>query len=88
MSIQRRLLSISDAKECGQDMCTVTDTSSYIHSLRQHQVIKDVGEVLRPFKLLHKSEALQDIWDVPAMMDKDVCGGSLCRRYVVTQMVP
>ena len=49
--IQRRLINTSDAKECGQDMCTVTDTSSYIHSLR-HRVIKDVGEVL-PIKLLH-----------------------------------
>ena len=42
--INIRLLNISDAKECGEDMCTVTDTSSYIHSLRQHRV-KDVGDV-------------------------------------------
>ena len=31
-----------DAKECGQDMCAVTDTSSYIDSLI-HRVAKDVG---------------------------------------------
>ena len=66
--MQRRLLNTSDAKECGQDMCAVTDTSSYIHSLR-HRVAKDVGEVL-PIKLLHKTEAFQDKCDVPAMMDK------------------
>ena len=64
--MQRRLLSASDAKECGQDMCAVTDASSYIHSLR-HRVAKDVGVVL-PIKLLHKTEAFQDTWDVPAMM--------------------
>ena len=43
--IKSRLLNISDAKECWQDMCTFIDISSYIHSLRQHRVIKDVGEV-------------------------------------------
>ena len=74
--MQRRLLNTSDAKECGQDMCAVTDTSSYIHSLR-HRVVKDVGEVL-PIKLLHKTEAFQDKWDVPAMMDEEECGGSSC----------
>ena len=42
--MQRRFLNTTDAKECGQDMYTVTDTSSYIHSLR-HRVIKDVREV-------------------------------------------
>ena len=74
--MQRRLVNTSDAKECEQDMCAVTDTSSYIHSLR-HRVVKDVGEVL-PIKLLHKTEAFQDAWDVPAMMDEEECGGSSC----------
>ena len=74
--MQRRLLNTSDAKECGQDMCAVTDTSSCIHSLR-HRVVKDVGEVL-PIKLLHKTEVLQDTLDVPAMMDEEECGGSSC----------
>ena len=57
-------------------MCAVTDTSSYIHPLR-HRVVKDVGEVL-PIKLLHKTEAFQDIRDVPAMMDEEEFGGSSC----------
>ena len=43
--IKRRLLISSDEQEYGQDMCKVTDTSSYIHSLRHHRVIKDVGKV-------------------------------------------
>ena len=81
--IQRRLLNTSDAKECGQDMCAVTDTSSYIHSLR-HRVIKDVGEAL-PINLLHKTEAFQDTWDDPAMMDEEECGGSSC-SYPVGEM--
>ena len=42
--IKRRLLIISDEQEYGQDMCKATDTSSYIHSLRHHRVIKDVGK--------------------------------------------
>ena len=29
-------------------------------------------------KLLHKTEAFQDKWDVPAMMDEEECGGSSC----------
>ena len=74
--MQRRLPNTFDAKERGQDICAVTNTSSYIHSLR-HRVVKDVGEVL-PIKLLHKTEAIQDTWDVPAMMDEEECGGSSC----------
>ena len=29
-------------------------------------------------KLLHKTEAFKDAWDVPAMMDEEECGGSSC----------
>ena len=90
--IKRRLLIISDEQAHGQDMCKVTHTCSYIHSLR-HQVIKDVGKVW-PIKLLHKTEAFQDTLsklgdtqEVPAMLDEEECGGSSCRN-VVTQMVP
>ena len=43
--VKRRLLIISGEQEYGQDMCKVTDTSSYIHSLRHHRVIKDIGKV-------------------------------------------
>ena len=44
----------------GQDMCTVADASSYIHSVWHHWVIKAVGKV-SPIKLLQKTEALQNI---------------------------
>ena len=72
----------------GQDMCKVTDTSSYIHSLRHHRVIKDIGKVW-PIKLLHKTEAFQDALsklgdtqEVPAMLDEEECGGSSCSNPV------
>ena len=42
--IKRRLLIITDEQEYRQAICKVTDTSSYIHSLRHHQVITDVGK--------------------------------------------
>ena len=86
--IKRRLLIISDEHEYGQDMCKVTDTSSYIHSLRHHRVIKDIGKVW-PIKLLHKTEACQDTLsklgdtqEVPAMLDEEECGGSSCSNPI------
>ena len=86
--IKRRLIIISDEQEYGQDMCKVTDTSSCIHSLRHHRVIKDIGNVWR-IKLLHKTEAFQDTLsklgdtqEVPAMLDEEECGGSSCSNPV------
>ena len=63
-------------------MCTVADTSSCIHSVWHHWVIKAVGKV-SPIKLLQKTEAfqnilskLEDTYKVPAMLDEEECGGS------------
>ena len=58
---KRRLLSISvERSTCGQDMCTVADTSSYIHAVWHHWVTKAVGNV-SPIKLLQKTETFQNI---------------------------
>ena len=40
-------------RSAGQDMCTVTDTSSCIHSLRQHRVIRMVGNFFSPTCIGH-----------------------------------
>ena len=42
--IKRRFETFLMQRSAGQDMCTVTDTSSCIHSLRQHRVIRMLGK--------------------------------------------
>ena len=57
--------------------CVVPMQRRPLRGSLRHRVVKDVGAVL-PIKLLHKTEAFQDTWDVPAMMDEEECGGSSC----------
>ena len=85
--MQRRPLNTSDPKECGQDMCAVTDTSSYIHSLR-HRVVKDVEEVLSNCYIRQKPSKIHGtflLWwmrksveAAHAAIPKEKCGDTNC----------